>query len=66
MTVVALEEEKEEEKMVRQTLANFNTNFSGMDEHMCTINEDFVDFSDIYPANEHKNERLTTRKLWQI
>ncbi|KAM5142992.1 protein FAM161A isoform 1-T1 [Callospermophilus lateralis] len=59
-------EEDEEEKVLRATRASadFNTNFSGVDEHMNY--EDIVHFSDVYYSNEEYFRKLEELKAAHI
>ncbi|XP_004691488.2 PREDICTED: protein FAM161A isoform X2 [Condylura cristata] len=63
-TAAALEKEKEEEvekaEPQARAPADFNTNFSGVDEHVNS--EDFVDFSDICHSNEEYFRKLEELK----
>uniref|UniRef100_A0A8D2DUG9 Protein FAM161A n=1 Tax=Sciurus vulgaris TaxID=55149 RepID=A0A8D2DUG9_SCIVU len=59
-------EEEEEEKVLRPTRASadFNTNFSGVDEHVNY--EDLVHFSDVYHSNEEYFRKLEELKAAHI
>nr|XP_003734777.1 protein FAM161A isoform X1 [Callithrix jacchus] len=64
----AISEDEEEEKVAQPAgaSADFNTNFSGVDEHAPRSYKDFVNFSGIYHSNEEYFKKLEELKAAHI
>ncbi|XP_032134724.1 protein FAM161A-like [Sapajus apella] len=64
----ATSEDEEEEKVAQPAgaSADFNTNFSGVDEHAPRSSEDFVNLSGIYHSNEEYFKKLEELKAAHI